>query len=159
MRSRVGNMLRLCAAFAAISAFVTMGARAQGDQDKGDKPAAEKPHPVSKSGKKLLGTDDILRIKSISGAKLSPDGAHVAFTASTVETNPDEPSEEWKSRTELWIVPLAGPDTAARQYTHPEQNVASPTWSPDGKRIAFLRGRSGARHLAQGRPQLRGVLA
>ena len=104
-----------------------------------DAKTSEKQHAMSKSGKKLFGTEDALRLHSVAGPKVSPDGTRIAFTASEINIDSAEPGEEWKSHSELWIVPATGPQSAARQYTHGNQSVSSPSWSPDSKQLAFLR--------------------
>ena len=37
----------------------------------------------------------------------------------------------------VWVVPTAGPASAARQFTRGEKSVSNAKWSPDGKILAF----------------------
>ena len=89
----------------------------------------------SKSGKKLFGTAEALRLARVSSPHLSPDGATVAYLVSSVEKL--EKGEEGKSVTHLWVVPAAGPASAARQFTRGDKSVSNLAWSSDGKIIAF----------------------
>src|SRR5260370_23982441 len=47
-----------------------------------------------------------------------------------------EKDKEWKSATQVWVVPIPGGKT--RQYTRGEKSATAPEWSPDGNMIAFL---------------------
>ena len=89
----------------------------------------------ARDGKKLFGTADALRVARVSSPRVSPDGERVAYLASQIKMEKDKP---WKSVDQLWVVPAAGPATAARQFTRGDENISDISWSPDGKVIGFL---------------------
>jgi len=88
----------------------------------------------SKDGKRLFGSAEALRVARVSAPRLSPDGSRVAYLVASLDMDKDKPG---KTVTHLWVVPSAGPASAAREYTRGEKSVSGTRWSPDGKIIAF----------------------
>ena len=69
----------------------------------------------------------------VSSVVISPDGSLVAFTV----TVPLMDGEKSEYRTQIHVVPAAGGDAAA--YTTGENSANSPSFSPDGRYLGFLR--------------------
>ncbi|HST19973.1 MAG TPA: S9 family peptidase [Blastocatellia bacterium] len=88
--------------------------------------------PLSSSfaQKRPFTIEDLYRIKSISDVHISPDGKSVIYAVAT----PDLPRE--KRTTQVWMMDIDGRN--ARQITTGETSSASPTFSPDGRWIAFI---------------------
>ena len=86
--------------------------------------------------RKLVTVDDLMGLRTVNEVRISPDGRHVVYTAST-------PSYETDSHeTILYVVPSSGGNPTRLTYGTPVLNRPIPNpvlrWSPDGTTISFL---------------------
>ena len=79
--------------------------------------------------------DDLLKVRRVGDPQVSPKGDLVAFTI----TDMDKAAN--KGTTQVYVLPLAGGEV--RQLTNDEHSSASPRWSPDGEKLAFVSARDG----------------
>jgi len=77
--------------------------------------------------------DDLLTVKSVGGATISPDGKWVAYTASYGDFKQDA------FITQIWLVQTS--TGHAFQLTRGEKSATNPRWSPDGQWLAFTSNR------------------
>ena len=91
--------------------------------------------PLAQS-KRAVTFDDVLAIKAVGGATLSPDGSQVLYTVRQWVAE----KERMEARTHIWSVATNG-STPARQITSGEKGDSQPQWSPDGKFISFVSAR------------------
>ena len=83
--------------------------------------------------------DQALSLKLAGGARISPDGAWVAYTVNEADWEDNE------FKTQIW---LARSDGSARfQLTRGKKSSSSPRWSPDSKTLAFSSGRDGKNQI------------
>ncbi len=74
--------------------------------------------------------DQLLALKTVSAAQISPDGKFVAYTVSQADFKQDA------FVTQIWLVDIA---TQRRvQLTRNDKSSSNPQWSPNGDWIAFL---------------------
>ena len=87
-------------------------------------------------GKRAVTFDDVLAIKAVGVATLSPDGSQVLYTVRQWVAE----KARMEARTHIWSVATNGA-TPARQITAGEQGDTQPQWSPDGRFISFVSAR------------------
>src|SRR5690242_13132694 len=97
------------------------------------------------AAKRPAAIDDVLSMKQVGRAVISPDGAQVLYTASEWEwpsgkAEPDKGDKPPEMRSHVWVVPADG-SAPGRQLTSAERGETQPEWSPDGRTISFLSAR------------------
>jgi len=93
---------------------------------------------TTKSRRRNITADDLLRLRSTSAPALSPDGERVVYVVKSV-------GEKNSYRTQLWMSDAEGGEPLP--FTSGEHD-GKPRWSPDGACVAFVRTHS------KGRPQV-----
>src|SRR5215475_2710088 len=86
--------------------------------------------------KRPMTFDDLMAIKRIGDAQISPDGSRVAYVVADVDKNLN------RGKRSVWAVPTSG--GSPQQLITSDKNDYSPRWAADGKWIAFLSTREGA---------------
>src|ERR1700733_977473 len=94
--------------------------------------AAEKTGPT-----RNLTVDDYFKMVEVDDAHISPEGKWVCYTVTTHDLKED------KDRTRIWMISSSG--GAPIPLTAEDVSSEHARWSPDGKYLAFLSGRGGAK--------------
>jgi dipeptidyl aminopeptidase/acylaminoacyl peptidase len=81
---------------------------------------------------------DLVTLDRVSEPQLAPDGRRLVYTLreANLEANHAERS--------LWMLNLAQPGARPQRLTGPGSSARSARWSPDGRTLYFLSGRSGS---------------
>ncbi len=86
--------------------------------------------------KRPLAFDDLIGMKRVADAQISPDGSKIAYVVNIVN------KEANRGKRSIWIVSTSG--GTAQQFITSDKNDDNPRWSPDGSKIAFTSTREGA---------------
>ncbi len=84
--------------------------------------------------KRKITIDDLFRLKLVGSPELSPDGARCVITVQRTE------KEKNSAYTDLYLIELGAGEV--RRLTEGDYSDGSPKWSPDGRTLAFISGRS-----------------
>lgn len=84
-----------------------------------------------------FGPDDIARLAEVAEPAFSPDGGTIAYSVTTTNAAAD------KKQSDLWRVSWDGGRRAALTKT-PDSSEWQPSWTPDGRSVAFLADRGGS---------------
>ena len=79
--------------------------------------------------------DDLLKVKSVGGVQISPDGAWVAYSVTETDFKQDA------FVTQLWLANTATGRTF--QVTRGDKGIGGAQWSPDGAWLSFTSNRVG----------------
>ena len=86
--------------------------------------------------KRAVTFDDVLNVKTVAAASISPDAAQIIYTVRQWVSERDR----MESRTHIWKVVTNG-SSPARQITFGDKGESQPQWSPDGRFISFVSSR------------------
>lgn len=92
------------------------------------------PRPAAAPAGRRLTFEDILGWKLAANPRISPDGKKIAFLLS------ENDLEKSRVLTHLWWVDADSKQV--RRLTHLDEVVADPQWSPDGRWLGFISGRT-----------------
>ena len=98
---------------------------------------------LARAQSKGLDESDIMRLKSVGGVAMAPDGARVLYAISAWE-HPNAKGDtalgdRHERRSHVFMVSAAG--DAPRQLTFGERGESQAQWSPDGRTISFVAAR------------------
>ncbi len=83
-----------------------------------------------------LTAEDVLKVKTVTSAEISPNGKWIAYTISVPREASDQPGGAYS---ELYV--YSTESGKARPFITGQVNINSPRWSPDSSKIAFLAAR------------------
>ncbi|HEY7268229.1 MAG TPA: S9 family peptidase [Dehalococcoidia bacterium] len=95
----------------------------------------------TKTAKRSMRPDDILRIRWVTDPQISPDGTRVAYVVTTLDKTKNE------YRSSISVVDTKGGD--ARRLTNGPKRDTAPRWSPDGRHVSFLSERGDEKEKTQ----------
>jgi len=98
----------------------------------------------AQKGQEPMKVTDMLKIRQVGAITLSPDGSKAVFSVTAIEPDSDA-RWEYKYVNQLYLVPVDG--SAAPRLLSSKENATQPTWSPDGKQLAFTK-------AVEGKPQV-----
>jgi dipeptidyl aminopeptidase/acylaminoacyl peptidase len=108
-------------------------------------------HPARK-GMRAMTAEDLWAIPRVGTPIPSPDGTRIAVAVTTYDMEKNE------GRSRLWLLPATGGEPVA--FTSADVSSSEPAFSPDGKRLAFIRksaaaaGKDAKAEAGAGKPQL-----
>ena len=88
------------------------------------------PERLAASGGHALSVEDLWAIPRVGAPVPAPDGGSFAVAVTTYDM------EQNRGRSRIWLVPTNG---EPRALTSPDASSSEPAFSPDGKRLAFVR--------------------
>src|SRR5262249_32196545 len=88
---------------------------------------------ASAQAKRPLRSGDLYHLRDVRDPQISPDGAWISYTVTTVDSAKD------KSDNDVWMTSWDGATTI--RVTSSPESEGNARWSPDGRYLAFVSGR------------------